>query len=114
LLPTAAVSKDLLQFTPPDTVLAAAIANNNGKERWDKFLKFADSIAKLTGGRGRLPSEDVERMEKQLGISIGKDVLGRISGAAFAMGNPLDAPVKRTEKKGEGFRAVSVEVQVPV
>jgi hypothetical protein len=114
LLPTAAVPKDLLQFTPPDTVLAAALANNNAKERWDKFLKLADSIAKLGGGRDRSPSEEVERMEKQLGIDIGKDVLGRITGVAFAMGNPMDAPVKRTEKKGENFRSVSVEVQIPL
>jgi len=114
LMPSAAVPKDLLQFTPPDTVLAAAIANNNGKERWDKLLKFADAIAKLGNGRGRLPSEEVERAEKQLGISIGKDVIGRITGAAFAMGNPMDAPVQRTEKKGKNFTAVSVEVQIPV
>jgi hypothetical protein len=114
LLPTAAVSKDLLQFTPPGTVLAAALANDNGKERWEKLLKFADAIAKMTESRGLLPSQGVQEMEKKLGISIGKDILGRITGAAFAMGNPLDAPVKRWEFKRENVRGVSEEVQVPV
>jgi hypothetical protein len=114
LLPTAAVQKDLLQFTPADTVLAAALSNNNGKERWAKALKFADAVAKLGGAGDRLPSEEVGRMEKQLGIEFGKDVFGRVNGVAFALGNPMDAPVKRTMRKGKDFEVVSHDVQIPM
>jgi len=90
LLPTAAVSKDLLQFTPPDTVLAAALSNDNGQERWEKLLKFADSIAKLGGSRGSLPARR-SRDERKCEINFGKDVFDRIAGMSFALGNPMNA-----------------------
>jgi len=105
LFPTAEVSKDLLQFTPPDPVLVAALSNNNAKERWEKFSSAlpAEALQGLAG------------MEKRLGIDFVKDLCGRINGVAFAMGNPINAPVKRTELKRDG-RVIGgrVEVQFPV
>jgi hypothetical protein len=112
LLPSQPVKKELLHFTPANTVMAGVMSNAKGAERWAEFLKLADAISKV-GGENKLPSEEIAGLEKALGLDIGKDVCGKISDIAFALGDPLKAPIKRTEKKGEGFREVSMYPELP-
>src|SRR5262249_29622835 len=60
--PSKPVKKELFHFTPRDTVLAAACSNDNGAERWARFVKLADHIAKASGG-GEVPSEHFAKAE---------------------------------------------------
>ncbi len=112
LLPTEPVKKDLLHFTPADTVLVTAMSNAGGAERWAEIVKLLDGIAKLSG-HGMVPSEEIDKVEKAIGIDFGKDVFGKISSFAFALGDPLKAPMKRVEEKGENFRRVHAHLEVP-
>lgn len=113
LLPSKPVKTTLFQFTPKDAVLAVALSNDNGEERWTRLVKLMDALAKLAGPRAPVPSEEIAKVEKALGVDLGKDVFGKISAAGFALGNLLEAPVRRVEKKGKGFRTVSTSPEIP-
>src|SRR5262249_27686469 len=68
LMPSKPVQQDLFRFTPDDAVFAAALPNDNGRERWANALKLIDSLARLGGKNAQVPSEEVAKMEKALGI----------------------------------------------
>jgi hypothetical protein len=87
LLPAKGVDPSLLQFVPKDSIMAFALANDNGEKRWTQLLGLIDDISRAVGER-RLPSEQLVEFEKSLGINLGKDVAGKITGAAFAVGDP--------------------------
>jgi hypothetical protein len=112
LFPTEPARKELLHFTPADTVLAGAMSNSKGAERWTEMVKLADGFAKMSG-QTTMPSEEIAKAEKALGLDIGKDVFGKINDIGFALGDPLKAPIKRTEEKGENFRRVSMYPECP-
>lgn len=101
LLPQEAAKKELLHFTPNDTVLAAAISNDHGAERWTKFLKLMDAVAKVANAN-KMPSEEIAQMEKALELDFGKDIAGKVAAVAFALGDPLKAPMIREEKNLPG------------
>jgi len=113
LLPTAPVRTEVLHFAPADAMVVAALSNDNGEKRWDSFLGFIDNLAKLTGAQKHLPSEDIRELEKNLQINFGKDIAGKLSTIAFAVGDPLKAPVKRTVEKGPGGEVVHVGPEIP-
>ncbi len=115
LLPREAVNKELLHFTPDGAVLAAAMSNDHGQQRWERGLKLVDSFfPKGQGEERKLPSEYVAAVEKALDVSLGKDVFGAITGVGVALGDPMKAPKKRLVQKGPGFEAVRVYTEVPL
>jgi hypothetical protein len=113
LLPSQPVKTALFQFTPSKPVLAAALSNDHGQERWAKIVKFLDAVAKLGGNKGKMPSEGIAEVEKALGIDFGKDFFGKITAASFALGNPLDLVGRRVEKQGPGGRVVVERKEIP-
>jgi hypothetical protein len=84
LLPKGPVPQHLLDFAAPDSLLFAAVANDDGEKRWQRLLDFVDGLFKGGGDRD-LPSRAVAEFERGLGLSIGKDVLGKIRGVGVAM-----------------------------
>jgi hypothetical protein len=110
--PKEPVKKELLHFTPADTVLAVAMSNSNGAERWAQIVKLIDACAKI-GGAKDVPSEEIAKFEKGLGIDIGKDIMGNITAFGGALGDPMKAPIKRVEEKQGGFQRVSVFPEIP-
>jgi hypothetical protein len=113
LLPSKAVDTSMLHFAPKDTVLAAALNNADGEKRWDKLIALADAV--VPGGRAEeKPSAFMKQFEGMLGVQIGKDVMGQISNAAFVMGDPMNAPIRRIEEKGPNFRSVHMGPELPM
>ena len=104
MMPSQPVKTALFQFTPDHAVLAAALSNDNGQERWNRIVKLLDAVAKLGGNRGKVPSEAIAEVEKALGVNLGKDIFGKITSASFALGNPL----------GAGFGEAPARKEVPV
>src|SRR5262249_31083475 len=115
LMPTRPVKTGIFHFTPDRAVLAMAMSNEGEKGRWAKALQLLDGFAKLTGSRpGRpapVPSEEIAKVEKALGIDFGKDVFDKITAAGFALGDPFDMKMRRVEL-GPGRSRTEPEVPV--
>jgi hypothetical protein len=118
LYPTKPVNKEVLHFAPADAMLVAALSNGGGAKRWARLLEMGDQfvqqLAQLTGQKHDLPSDMVKQVQAQIGIDLGKDVFGKIANFAFAMGDPLKAPVKRVVREGRGFKEVRVGPEIPM
>src|SRR5262245_51827637 len=84
LLPKGPVPQHLLDFAAPDALLFAAVANDDGEQRWKRLLELADNLFKGGGDRD-LPSRAVAEFERELGLSIGKDFCGKVRGVGVAM-----------------------------
>ncbi|HEV3262736.1 MAG TPA: hypothetical protein VG013_38225 [Gemmataceae bacterium] len=89
VLPDKPLDTALLHFMPKDALFAAAVSNADGEKRWDRLLRLADRIAKEAAKDEPAPSEQLEKMEKALGLKFGKDIAGKITAVGVAMGNPL-------------------------
>jgi hypothetical protein len=113
ILPNAPADLSLLRYVPKDAVLAAALSNGEGAKRWPKLLEFMDTIARVSGARGPLPSEAIRQMEQGLGVDFAKDVAGKIKTIGFALGNLQSAPVRKVVRKGPGFESGSIGPEVP-
>jgi hypothetical protein len=95
-------------------VVVAALSNGGGEKRWATLVKLADHLVKLSGKEEGLPSQMVKHIEDELKLDLGKDLFGKISNVAFAVGDILNAPIKKTVKKGPGFESVSIAPEVPL
>ncbi len=113
LVPTEPARTELLHFTPSDPVLAAVLSNARGAERWAQALKLVDHVARQSGDR-EVPSEAIAKVEKNLGLDIGKDIMGKIAHIAISLGDPIKAPRKKIETKGENFQSTTVYTELPV
>ncbi len=112
VLPSRPVDPSLLNFAPRDAIFAAAISNIEGEKRYEKALDLADNV--IGPILNVKPSEIIQQLEKQAELDVGKDVIGKITGIAVAMGDPLKAPIRRVEEKGPNFHRVSVSPEVPL
>jgi hypothetical protein len=112
VLPAEPVKRTLLHFTPNDPVAALALSNADGAKRWALSLESLDEIFKATG-QEQLPSEAVRNLSKATGLDVGKDVLGRITGLAVALGDPGKAPIRRVEEKRGNLKHVSQYPETP-
>jgi hypothetical protein len=88
LLPDRKAPVELLHFVPRDALVAAAAGVADGERRWEQTLKLLDAVFNVPRPGGGRPSEAVRELEKQLELNLGKDVFGRLSGAAVF----VDAP----------------------
>jgi hypothetical protein len=88
VVPSAGINPQMLQFVPRDATLLVAVSNADGEQRFGNLLTFANDIHRASGGRGRAPSDDLDRLEKMLGAKIGKDILGKIHGMAVSLKAP--------------------------
>jgi hypothetical protein len=104
LLPDRAVPGELLHFVPRDALLATAVDLGDGAKRWQKLLAVADAVVKVPVPRGPgkadsvPPSEVMRGLEEKLKLNVGKDVLGRLTGAAVVVdpetaGGPPRSPM---------------------
>lgn len=84
VLPQGGLPRGLLNFAAPDAMVFAALSNKDGDKRLQTLLDLADKIAKDLGAPA-LPSQMVAKLEEGLGVSLGKDVLGKIKGVAIAL-----------------------------
>ncbi len=87
LLPDRKAPVELLHFVPRDALVAAA-ANLDGERRWEQALKLLEAVMNVPRPGGGRPSEAVRELEKQLKLNLGKDVFGRLSGAAVFVDVP--------------------------
>jgi hypothetical protein len=114
VLPAKPVNTALLNFAPRDAVFVAAISNDGGGKRWASLLKLADRLAQLNPRNKRPPSEHLKAVEGKLGIDFGKDVFSKVAAVAFAVGDPLTAPVKKITTEGPNFKSVTVRPEIPM
>jgi hypothetical protein len=116
LLPATPVNTELLHFAPKDATAVAALSNGDGEKRWTRLLEVIDTIDQLMDNTPKqfLPSQHMKKLEEALKISIAKDVAGKISNVAVAVGDLWNAPVKKVVEKGPGFESVSISPQIPV
>jgi hypothetical protein len=89
----------------------------DGAKRWQKLLAVADAVVKVPVPRGPAkavvvpPSEVMRDLEEKLKLNVGKDVLGRLTGAAVvvdaeAAGGPPSSPMlvlKATDAEAARF-----------
>jgi hypothetical protein len=87
LLPDRKAPVELLHFVPRDVLVGGAAGLGDGEKRWRDVLALADALVKSASpGDTRasfLPSKAVAEAERQMKLDLGKDVFGRLSGAAF-------------------------------
>jgi hypothetical protein len=114
IYPNKAVNTDILHFAPKDSILAFAISNADGAARWEKLITALDAMVPAKAFGGQKLSEHIQDVEKQLGVKLGPDIFGKTTNIAFAMGNPLMAPVKVTKIEGPGFTSMRSEPEVPM
>jgi hypothetical protein len=115
LLPSTAVNTELLHFAPTNASMALVLSNGDGEKRFASVVKMLDTIVPMLHGRDRnLPSQELEELEQALKLNLGKDVAGKISQVAVAVGDIMNAPIKRVVRQGRNFRSESVTPQVPV
>jgi hypothetical protein len=98
LLADRPVNLSLLHAAPKDSIVALTMSFPDGENAWKSILSMADTLAKLDGKPEDLwPSKAITELEKQLKISFGKDILGKIAGLALALNT-------RGEQPQEGMR----------
>jgi hypothetical protein len=116
LLPATPVNTELLHFAPKDALVVAALSNGDGEQRWTRVLEMIDTMDQLIGRTPKqfLPSQHMKKLEEALHISLAKDVAGKISNVAVAVGDLWNAPVKKIVEKGPGFESVRVGPEIPV
>jgi hypothetical protein len=107
MLPPGPVQAELLSYAPADSVFAALLPALPAEGRQARFLRVLDGLAKVSGHEEDLPSKKVAKMEKDLGIDLDKDVLGRIANLAIAVGAP-SPPAEKKEEKAEKEGAAEV------
>jgi hypothetical protein len=115
VVPSKTVKTDLLHFAPADAVMAVALSNGDGAQRWDKLVKTLDELVPPATWGGNRFSQLIEGVEKKLGVQLGPDIIGKTTNIGFALGNPLNAPfvVTRTDN-GAGNVDESGQAQVPM
>lgn len=111
ILPTTAVPMELLQFAPKDGMVAAALANADGEKRFARAVELADQIAKAVEPNSPPPSQQLAQIEGALGLSIGKDVFGKVQGIAFAMPGVRQIMEMKPDKPGPGIPPFALIVQ---
>ncbi len=84
LLPNTGFPRGLLAYAPADALVFAAMSNDQGEKRFQQIIELSDTIAKIPGQRDSL-SQIIAKMEEKAGLNFGKNVLGKIRGAAIAM-----------------------------
>ncbi len=86
ILPTQPIKADILHFVPKDAMFAVVGSQADGEQRLKKVVELADKIMRALGEQDRA-SAHLEQLENMLGISIGKDVIGKLRQSAVAMGD---------------------------
>jgi hypothetical protein len=114
LFPTTPVNTEVLHFAPADAMFVAALSNGGGEKRAAQLLALADQVAKLGGQERELPSDMVKKMEEHLQIDLAKDVFGKIANVAFAVGDPLKAPMKRVVEESRDVKRVRSGPEIPM
>jgi hypothetical protein len=90
--PSVPLKTDLLRFAPKDALLVAGVANTDGEKRLARLLSQADEVIKAQGKGDTLPSYYLEQFETLvLHAKVGKDLLGKVAAAGFALGDPCAA-----------------------
>ena len=86
LLPDKKSSVETLHFVPKDARIALAVALSENEKRWRKGLAIVDALAKLEGKRaGDTTRKQIAELEKLLKLDLGKDVIGKVTEAAFVV-----------------------------
>ena len=88
LLAGSGINPEMLHFVPRDATVLLALSNADGEQRFGRLLTLANEIHQAMGGRGRTPSEELERLEQMIGTKIGMDILGKIHGVAVGLKTP--------------------------
>jgi hypothetical protein len=112
LLPAKAVNTELLHYAPKDAVIAMAMANDNGQKRWERLLAMIDAFVPPPE-KGKA-AEHIKQMEQVLGVNIAKDIAGKITNVAFAVGDPFLAPMEEVRTVGPGFSMTNRQPKVPM
>jgi hypothetical protein len=92
LFPDSKAPVELLHFVPRDALVAGAAGLGDGEKRWRDAVALCDALVKAAFPPGRqppfVPSAAVGEVERKLKLDLGKDVFGRVSGAAVWVASP--------------------------
>jgi hypothetical protein len=119
VLPRKALPSGLLHFVAPDALAFLALANDDGEQRWQRLVELFDGIHKAAGHEDdALPSQHLGKLEGVLGLTIGKEVVGKIKGLAVSVAGlkqligmkarrdiPVVLIVEATDAEAAGFLA---------
>jgi hypothetical protein len=114
IIPTKAVNTEILHFAPKDAIMAVAVSNGDGEQRWNKLIKLIDDALPPNLLGGQQPSAHIKAFEQQIGVDFGRDLMGKTTNIGFALGNPLFAPVQVKKTVGPNFTSVSSGPQIPM
>jgi len=102
---------ELLQFAPRGSQVAVQLSITDGARRWTTLMDMIDAIARAGGQSDlNLPSKSIREMEEQLNLKLGKDVLGRITGIAAALGPTASPTVTLSAVDADGARLLEEKV----
>jgi hypothetical protein len=91
------ISSTALQYAPKDTGLLVTFSLTGAEKNWPKLLAAADAAMKAQGEVGATPAEMVKALEEKLNLSIGKDVLGKLTGISVVLPGKQDIPKGGTQ-----------------
>jgi hypothetical protein len=107
VLPSGPIRTELFHYVPADSLVGAALPSLAGRK--DSFLRLLDEKVRKLGKKDEPPSMTVERMEKDLGIDLGKTVLDRTVGVTVAI-RLKEAGRKGDKKEAGGARDNDTDV----